>query len=82
MNFAKTVATGAFLATILTAGGAFAKAHNQGNTEVPGANVGTETVATSHRLGELKGNRPADKGPKDSPAVDNAGRDTPEPDEE
>ncbi len=82
MNLAKTAAIGAFLATTLTAGGAFAKAHDQGQTAVPGANVGTETVATSHRLGELKGNRPADKGPKDSPAVDNAGRDVPESDEE
>lgn len=53
---------------------AFAKAHDQGSTAVPGMNTGTETVAASQSLGSIKGNRPADKGPTDSPAVENAGR--------
>ena len=74
MNFAKTAAIGAFLATTLTAGGAFAKAHDQGQTAVPGKDVGTETVGPAQSLGSIKGNRPADKGPKSSPAVTNAGR--------
>ena len=59
----------------LAATGAFAKAHNQGNTEVPGMDVGAETVTTSQILGEAKGNRPADKGPgENNPATDKAGR--------
>ena len=53
---------------------AFAKSHDQGSTAVPGMNVGTETVAAAHTLGSSKGNRPADKGPKNSPAVAKAGR--------
>lgn len=53
---------------------AFAKSHDQGSTTVPGMNVGTVTVAASHTLGGSKGNRPADKGPTNSPAVTNAGR--------
>lgn len=53
---------------------AFAKGHDQGSTTVPGINVGTETVAASQSLGGSKGNRPADKGPTNSPAVTNAGR--------
>jgi hypothetical protein len=63
----------ATLISLLTTG-AFAKGHDQGSTEVPGMNTGTETVAASQSLGGLKGNRPADKGPTDSPAVANAGR--------
>jgi hypothetical protein len=47
MNFTKSVAIGAFLATTLIAGTAFAKGHNQANTEVPGADVGQETVKAS-----------------------------------
>lgn len=58
----------------LLATGAFAKGHNQGSTEVPGADTGTETVATSQALGGIKGNRPDDKGPTNSPAIVNAGR--------
>jgi uncharacterized protein YdeI (BOF family) len=58
----------------LLATGAFAKGHNQSNTEVPGADTGTETVASSQSLGGIKGNRPDDKGPTDSPAIANAGR--------
>lgn len=53
---------------------AFAKGHDQGSTAVPGMDVGKETVAASQSLGGAKGNRPADKGPTDSPAVMNAGR--------
>jgi hypothetical protein len=58
----------------LVATGAFAKGHDQGSTAVPGEDVGTETVAASQSLGGIKGNRPDDKGPTDSPAVTNAGR--------
>lgn len=73
MHFARAAALGAILAAT-AATGAFAKAHNQGNTAVPGENVGTETVTTSQALGGLKGNRPDGKGPQDSPAITNAGR--------
>ena len=45
------------------AGGAFAKAHNQGNTMVPGMDVGTETAGPAQTLGSAKGQRPADKTP-------------------
>ena len=58
----------------MLATGAFAKGHDQGSTMVPGTDVGTETVAASQSLGGSKGNRPADKGPTNSPAVTNAGR--------
>lgn len=58
----------------LLATGAFAKGHDQGSTAVPGADTGTETVAASHALGGIKGNRPDGKGPTDSPAIVNAGR--------
>ncbi len=54
--------------------GAFAKGHNQSGTAVPGMNVGSETVAASQSLGGIKGNRPDDKGPTNSPAITNAGR--------
>jgi hypothetical protein len=74
MNFAKTVAMGAFLATTLVAGGAFAKAHDQGQRDVPGTDVGSTTVTAAQTLGGSQGNRPADKGPKDSPATIKAGR--------
>lgn len=56
----------AAIITIGAAGGAYAKAHNQGNTEVPGEGVGTQTVAPAQSLGGIKGERPDDKGP-DSP---------------
>lgn len=59
---------------LLAATGAFAKAHDQGQTEVPGAGVGEQTVAGAQGLGGAKGNRPDDKGPTNSPAIDNAGR--------
>jgi uncharacterized protein YdeI (BOF family) len=59
--------------TLLTTG-AFAKGHNQSNSDVPGADTGVETVASSQSLGGIKGNRPDDKGPNDSPAITNAGR--------
>ena len=54
----------------LAASGAFAKAHNQGDTDVPGMDVGTETVTVSQLLGGIKGQRPDDKGP----SADNAGK--------
>ncbi len=56
----------------MTTGMASAKAHNQGNTEVPGTNVGSQTVSTSHVLGGIKGQRPTDKGPVKSKAVEKA----------
>ena len=59
----------------LAASGAFAKGHNQGDTKVPGMDVGTETLTTSQALGGLKGQRPDDKGPSaDNPAIEKAGR--------
>jgi hypothetical protein len=73
MHFARAAALGAILAAT-AATGAFAKSHDQGQTAVPGMDVGTETVGPAQTLGTAKGNRPADKGPKDSPAVANAGR--------
>jgi hypothetical protein len=73
MTILKTLGAGVFLVSTLVATGAFSKAHNQGNTEVPGANVGTETVATSQALGSLKGQRPEGKGPgPNNPAVEKA----------
>lgn len=47
MNIVKTLTVGTFLASTLVAGSAFAKGHNQSNTEVPGMDVGQETVAAS-----------------------------------
>lgn len=55
MNIVKTLAVGTFLASTLAATGAFAKAHDQGNTAVPGENVKTETVAAAQTLGERLG---------------------------
>lgn len=55
-----TTTAAALLATVSIAS---AKAHNQGNTEVPGTNVQEETVATSQALGGIKGNRPDNRGP-------------------
>ena len=59
----------------LAASGAFAKGHNQGNTEVPGMDdVGSFTVTNAQTEGGVQGNRPDDKGPKaDNPGT-NAGR--------
>ena len=73
MTLVKAAALGAALAAV-AATGALAKAHNQANTAVPGANVGAETVTTSQALGGIKGKRPAGKGPSESPAIENAGR--------
>lgn len=58
----------------VVATGALAKGHDQGSSAVPGMDTGIETVAAAHTLGNTKGNRPADKGPTNSPAVANAGR--------
>lgn len=60
----------------LCAPAAFAKGHDQGRTEVPGAdNVGSGTVAGAQGLGGAVGERPDDKGPSASnPATDKAGR--------
>lgn len=68
----KTILAISILSMVATS--AFAKGHDQGSTAVPGIDVGTETVAASQSLGGIKGNRPDDKGPTDSPAVTNAGR--------
>jgi hypothetical protein len=53
MDFARAAALGAILATAAT--GAFAKAHDQGQTAVPGENVQEETVAPAQTLGERLG---------------------------
>ncbi|MBD3662594.1 hypothetical protein H9Q16_01520 [Sulfitobacter sp. TSTF-M16] len=60
----------------LVAGGAFAKEHDQGRTDVPGAdNVGSGTVSSAQSLGGAVGERPGGKGPSaDNPASDKAGR--------
>lgn len=46
------------MTTVLSAAAsvAGAKGHNQSNTDVPGQNVGMETVTTAQQLGTLKGN--------------------------
>ena len=60
----------------LSAPAAFAKAHDQGSTAVPGADdVGSVTVTNAQALGAAKGNRPDDKGPSaNNPAAGKAGR--------
>ena len=68
----KTILAISIMSMVATS--AFAKGHDQGSTAVPGENVGTETVAASQALGGIKGNRPDDKGPTNSPAVTKAGR--------
>jgi hypothetical protein len=55
---------------VATAPGAFAKAHDQGQTATPGANVGAETVTAAQTLGGKRGNG---KGPGDTPAGANPG---------
>ena len=68
----------AITATVLcvVASGVIAKGHDQGGTDVPGAdNVGSVTVSSAQSLGGAKGSRPDDKGPSESnPAADKAGR--------
>jgi hypothetical protein len=54
---------------ILTTTVSFAKGHDQGQTEQPGDNVKSETVAPAHTLGGTRGNRPEDKGPSKSRAT-------------
>ena len=54
MHFARAAALGAILAAS-AATGAFAKAHDQGSTAVPGEDVKTETVAPAQTLGERLG---------------------------
>lgn len=59
----------------LAAPAAFAKGHDQSNTEVPGANVVAETVGPAQTLGRGLDNRPEDKGPKaDKPGKSRGGR--------
>lgn len=55
---------------------AFAKGHDQGNTEAPGQqDVGSVTVDSAQALGGILGDRPDGKGPaSDNPASENAGR--------
>ena len=57
------ILTASALAVALTGGAAFAKAHDQGSTADPGANVKTETVGPAQTLGAGKGNRPTDLPP-------------------
>lgn len=63
-------------ALCLVAGSAFAKAHDQGNTDVPGAgDVGSGTVSSAQSLGGALGERPDGKGPSsNNPASGKAGR--------
>ena len=56
MNTFLKITTAAATVALMSAGAASAKAHNQGNTETPGTNVGSETTATSQILGSVKGN--------------------------
>ena len=63
MNSMTKLATIAATGLMLASGTAFAKGHNQSNTEVPGENAGAETAAAAQTLGSAKGNRPADKAP-------------------
>ncbi|MEX2553619.1 MAG: hypothetical protein WD627_11545 [Actinomycetota bacterium] len=62
---------------LVTAPGVFAKGHNQGATESPGTNVGSQTVGPAQGEGAEQGNG---KGPADTPAgkapgnSENAGR--------
>ena len=60
----------------IAASGAMAKGHDQGRTDVPGAeDVGTLTVFTAQSLGGSLGERPLGKGPNaDNNASGNSGR--------
>ena len=58
-------------ATLAT--GAFAKGHNQADTEVPGQDAGA-TSSAAQTLGSAKGNRPADKAPTSPGKSASAGR--------
>ncbi len=62
----KTVLSAIAISALAT--GAIAKGHDQGQTDVPGQSVKSETVAPAHTLGGARGNRPADKGPSKSQA--------------
>ena len=53
MTLVKAAALGAALAAV-AATGALAKAHNQANTAVPGANVGAETGLPPEKWSSLK----------------------------
>ncbi len=57
MTFSKKLTT-VMLATVLTAGTAFAKGHDQSNGAdgEPGANTGSETAGPAQGLGAAKGN--------------------------
>jgi hypothetical protein len=50
---------------LITAPGVFAKAHDQGQTDNPGENVGSETAGPAQGLGGVLGDG---KGPADTPA--------------
>lgn len=64
----------ASILTAFVATGAFAKAHDQGQSTVPGEGVGETTVTSAQTLGGGQGNRPDDKGPTNSQGPANAGR--------
>lgn len=55
MSNMKTL-TFTIVATGLLAGGAFAKSHDQGQTETPGTDVFLETVGPAQTLGGARGN--------------------------
>ena len=52
----KTFLAAATAATLALSGTAFAKAHNQGDTNAPGSNVGAETASSAQTLGGALGN--------------------------
>lgn len=56
---------------LASASGAFAKAHDQGSTDDPGENVGTQTVGPAQTLGGALGQG---QGPADTPAGANPGK--------
>jgi hypothetical protein len=69
-RFAPMAATLVLALGAVTAPGAFAKGHDQGQTDTPGANVGAETVSSAQTLGAARGNG---KGPGMTPAGVNPG---------
>jgi len=65
MYIKSTAVSAAVLALALAASAASAKGHNQGLTNVPGENVGSQTVVASQGEGAEQGNG---KGPAETPA--------------
>ena len=69
MTFAKKLTS----LTLIAAGAAMAKGHDQSGTESPGANVGAETVGPAQTLGAALGNGKDNSG-KERGNSANAGR--------